>query len=605
MHAPGTRPPGNPGESRNLRPWAASLALLVAALYGPFLGRYFTSEDFLLIRFLREHPPWRDVIAQWTRPWLEVTAVGFYRPLSSAIYSFEAALFGGRSWLYNLAHVAIHVACVLLLWRVAARIAKRLEWPAETAFAGAALFAVYPLHPNAVLFSASFATLFSAAFLLGSLLAWERHAEAAAGSQPWLALVLFALGLASYEAAVVWPFVLLSYDALVRREHFPRVLRRAALFFVGAAAYMAWRGHLFGGLIGGYPGERARLVGLRAVEGAVDLAGSLARLLIPVYSHAWPPAAVAAACSLAGLVTAAALRAGRGGPALWAWSWAVLAMAPFGVRAAVPATGRYWYLAAAGAALAWSFSLAAVATRWPRFRPATLALLAALGILYATLLEGYLFEYRRAGQETRAFQRSVAAAPAARAGDPIVVSGAPPYLLNRASVPIAAVFHWGLRDALGPPFVNGHANVYPAPELDGRSAAALVAAGLKILRWRGDGNLEPLAPSPEPGTLEASAPADGARVAPSSVRFEVAAAPRDGLRYRLMVLAPGNFLSQDIAAPPGAVEITGDVPGEFLQTHARLYGSGHTFYWWIEGRGDAEAVVSVSPVRGFVVELGK
>jgi len=72
-----------------------------------------------------------------------------------------------------------------------------------------------------------------------------------------------------------------------------------------------------------------------------------------------------------------------------------------------------------------------------------------------------------------------------------------------------------------------------------------------------------------------------------------------------LALAPGNFLSQDIAAPPGAVEITGDVPGEFLQTHARLYGSGHTFYWWIEGRGDAEAVVSVSPVRGFVVELGK
>lgn len=604
MHAPGTRPPGTPGGSRNLRPWAASLALLVAALYGPFLGRYFTSEDFLLIRFLREHPPWRDVIAQWTRPWLEVTAVGFYRPLSSAIYGLEAALFGGRSWLYNLAHIGVHVACVLLLWRVAARIAARFEWPGAAAFAAAVLFAVYPLHPNAVLFSASFATLFSAAFLLGSLLAWQRHAEADAASQPWLALALFALALASYEAAVVWPVVLLGYDALVRREGLPRALRRAALFFVGGAAYLAWRGHLFGGLIGGYPGERARLLGLHAAEGAADLAVSLAHLLIPVYTHPWPPVAVAAACSLAGLVTAAAMRGGRGGPALWAWSWAILAMAPFGLRAAVPGTGRYWYLAAAGAALACSFSLAAVARRWPKSRPAALAALAALGIVYTMLLAGYLFEYRSAGQQTRAFQRSVAAAPAARTEDPIVVSGAPPYLLNTAGVPIAAVFHWGLRDALGPPFVSGHANVYPAPVLSDRSAAGLAAAGLKILRWRGGGNVEELAPDPERGTLEARAPSDGARVTPATARFEFAASRRDDLRYRLVVLAPGNFLLQEVALPPGAAEISGDVSGEFLQTHARLYGSGHTFYWWIEGR-DGETVVTTSPVRAFVVELAE
>src|SRR2546423_8408898 len=33
---------------------------VVLAWYGLALGRYFTSEDFLLIRLLGDHPPWPD-----------------------------------------------------------------------------------------------------------------------------------------------------------------------------------------------------------------------------------------------------------------------------------------------------------------------------------------------------------------------------------------------------------------------------------------------------------------------------------------------------------------------------------------------------------------
>lgn len=601
MHAPGIRAPGLPGDRRNLRPWVAALALLVTATYGPFLGRYFTSEDFLLIRFLREHPPWRDVIAQWTHPWLDVTAVGFYRPLSSAIYGLEAALFGGRSWLFNVVHVGVHLACVIMLWRIADRIAARLGSPPEAAFAAAALFALYPLHPNAVLFSASFATIFSAAFLLGSLLAWQRHGESNRAGLPWLALALVACALLSYEAAVVWPVVLWSYDMLVRRERLAQAFRRTAPFIAGAAIYLAWRGHLFGGLIGGYPGERARLIGLRVTEGAADLAGSLAHLQLPVYTRTWPLVVVVAACGLAVLASAAVARGPGGGASLWGWSWAVLAMAPFGLRAAVPGTGRYWYLAAAGMAMAWSFALTGLGSRWPKARTAARGILVGLAFAYVALLVGYLSDYARAGEETRSFQQALSTMPDAMAGDPVVVSEAPPYLVNAAGVPIAAVFHWGLRDALGPPFVGSRVNLYPAPSLDDRSIAALVDAGLRTFRWRSGGGVEARSPAPERGSLEAKAPSDCVRVAPAGVRFEVAAARHD-LRYRLVVLAPGNFLLQDLPLESGAAAISSEMPADFLQTHARLYGSGQPFYWWVEGR-NGETVAELSPVRRLFVEV--
>ncbi|HXT22837.1 MAG TPA: hypothetical protein VN923_18970, partial [Thermoanaerobaculia bacterium] len=52
--------------------WAAAVALLVVvfALYARALGRGFTSEDFLLVRWFGEHPPWRDLHAQLAEPWL-------------------------------------------------------------------------------------------------------------------------------------------------------------------------------------------------------------------------------------------------------------------------------------------------------------------------------------------------------------------------------------------------------------------------------------------------------------------------------------------------------------------------------------------------------
>ena len=102
-----------------LAPWL--VALVVLAFYGPRLGRYFTSEDFLLIRFLGENPPWRDLGSLFGAPWLEISVVKFWRPVSTLLYGIEIAAFGGHPVGYNVVHVLVHAANAVLVWAIARR----------------------------------------------------------------------------------------------------------------------------------------------------------------------------------------------------------------------------------------------------------------------------------------------------------------------------------------------------------------------------------------------------------------------------------------------------------------------------------------------------
>ena len=113
--------PGKPSERS--APWI--VALVVLAVYGRALGRYFTSEDFLLIRFLSESPPWSDLRALFAAPWLEISVVKFWRPVSTLLYGLEIAAFGARPFGYNLTHVLVHAVNAVLVWNIARRLDGR------------------------------------------------------------------------------------------------------------------------------------------------------------------------------------------------------------------------------------------------------------------------------------------------------------------------------------------------------------------------------------------------------------------------------------------------------------------------------------------------
>lgn len=574
----------------------------VLAFYGRALDRPFTSEDFLLIRYLGENPPWRDLVAQLTQPWLGISVVKFVRPVSTLLYGIEIALFGGSPIGYNLIHVLVHALNATLVWIIVRRLVREvLETEDEvTPLAAALLFALHPLHPNAVVFSASFATIFGAVFFLGSIAAYQRFRERGSLLAWGSALILFLLALGSYEAAAVLPGVLAAFDHMIARRRLGSAMAGYLPFFGVLGLYLLLRRWIFGVTIGGYEEYSQRLLAPQIRRTVEDLATSIHQIHFPVYDSAPARWAILASCAVfvgAPLVFWIFRRGGHARLWLFAWAFTLAAMAPFAFRPSVPGNGRYWYLAAAGVAMAACLAFGGVFARTPRpwryLAPAGAVL---LGGVWAFLLTGYAGSYVEAGRTARTIQRQLLRV---QTGSETFLTRYPYFIENEARVPIAQVYHYGVWDSVHPPFTEKSVPVYPLPPLAGTDLLPVVlgSPGRIVYEWEA-GQVRRFTPRsglalPE---FQVLGPADGATVDPARDFAQVAIPPGPHARFRLILSTPINGAVFDLSPQGNALRV--DLPDEILQTSDRLYGKS-VHYWWVEAR-DAEGRVSgFSRMRSF------
>jgi hypothetical protein len=572
---------------------ALALAALVLAFDGRLLGRPFASEDFLLLRALLADPPWQGLREWWLGPWLGIEVVRFWRPVSTALLAVEAQLFGASPAGYELVHHLVHAGNATLVYALLARLApagRRLTAGLHAApLAGAVLFALHPLHPNAVAWVASFATLFGIAFLLGALVAFQAWREGGRRRSLALCLALFALALASYEAAVVFPLLAAAWEHLTPRPVGDR--RRGPAAYLAclalAALYLLLRAWLFGGVLGGYAATAERLAGGGVTGLAADLPLALHRLVHPAFGS---PTAAPALWALAAVLLPVPLVARHGLLRRWllGWLWAAAALAPFAFTPFVPANGRYAYLAAAGLAVAAS-GLAALPGRVPAV--AGTAAVVALAVHWGVLLVPVVTAHQRAG----ALAARVADGLAALPGDaPAFVSGHPLFVETAGGVPLAQVLRYGLADSVAPPFRASRRAVYPLPRglaAASRGALARDLPAAAFPRWDG-GRFVPTAPPPAPAPrLRAEVVGSGGGV-PEAVVVRPGSGPAPA-RYRLRLLTRGNPAEVTAASGDGPTRLA--FPAAHARSMARLYpGPQH---WWVEGLDAAGRVVATSAVR--------
>jgi protein O-mannosyl-transferase len=132
---------------------------------------------------------------------------GLYRPVTTLSYAINYAI-GGRYVVgYHLVSIALHVLCCLLVFELGRRLASaaRAENPVGVALLGALLFAVHPVHVEAVTAMVGRAELLAALGSLGCLYLTCTRAQA-----PWrypAALVVLVLGVLSKENAAVTPLL--------------------------------------------------------------------------------------------------------------------------------------------------------------------------------------------------------------------------------------------------------------------------------------------------------------------------------------------------------------------------------------------------------------
>jgi hypothetical protein len=552
----------------------AALALVLAGLYAPAFGRYFVSEDFLILRRLARPDFWAVAAESFAGPWLGVTFVQFYRPLSSLLLQVEVALFGVQPAPYLVTHLAVHAFNAWLLARWLRRFAPARP-PAEAALA-ALVFACYPLHPNTVVFVASFATLFAATFLL---LALNCHED----KRPWAATACVGAALLCYEQAVFFPVWLLLHAAWDQRTWRPAALKNLLAPLGVLALYLVGRRLAMGASLGGYATFHERLSApWELVRPALE---NICRLFWPSYGR--PLDGVWLAVAAAGLLTIVqwAWRRRKSEPeaatlALSGLAQLGLALAPFLYVGVVPGNGRYFYLASIGVVLTLLGVGQLLANRAPRLPSAVLgvALLAALW-----LARPVIAAYGEAGTLSRQIQQQLLQARAGQDGKPLFVAGRPTFVF-RSGVPVAQVFHWGLGDALLPPFVPLDARVFPVPELSDAELAPLAPLGL--VRWS-EGGLTPIVAA-IPSLLDSRM--EGANG--WTLRF----APASEARYRLLVSARGGVLELDLGPGAGGRAC---VPEPFATSMRRLY-PGDPIYVWLDARtaGGAHAASRVWMLPG-------
>jgi hypothetical protein len=384
--------PEQQSRSHQLPPWAPHLALglLAFAVYANSLAnRFITDDQFQILNNPVVTGGQSLGSAFGSGVWAFLGYRGnYYRPLQFAIYGLIYRAFGPSAFAFHLLMVGLHAVNTAMVYSLARRLLSgRVP---EAAWVAAALFALHPIHTEAVNWSAALPDVLVTTFALAGLLAFAAQ-EAAPNA--WQTLVHCAI----YFAALLTKETGVMLLALYAAYQWLRGARRnwamyAALLCV-FGAYLAMRIYALGGLAPAQQTFFHLSVAEFAVNAAVLLAHYGATLVWPLdlnFFHVFHAATgaswqfIVSLAALGAIVWAAVRYGSRERVAVFAAFWMAVYIAPAlnisGVGQNVFAE-RYLYLPSVGfvilAGMFWAW-LAGLRPTWAW--PAAAAILLAFSV---------------------------------------------------------------------------------------------------------------------------------------------------------------------------------------------------------------------------------
>lgn len=197
------------------------IGLLTVIAFGPFIGNEFVSldDDYLIYR--------NSAVTQFSWSGLKHVFTHYdpqlYIPFTFFSFQINALLFGVNPTAFHGVNVLLHAANAILLFFIL----RRLTGNAFIAAFSAALFAVHPLHTEAVLWGAGRKDTLSTLFCLLSVLWYLRYRE---GEQPeprllGISVLFFAFALLSKVSVIFLPAWLLMIDWFQGRKPTKRMFQ--------------------------------------------------------------------------------------------------------------------------------------------------------------------------------------------------------------------------------------------------------------------------------------------------------------------------------------------------------------------------------------------
>ena len=254
-------------------------ACLAAGLYLPSVWHQFVYDD---LEIVVRHPLMHTVR---TFPELVVSPYWYatgklYRPLTSLTLGIDWVVGGGSPVVSHVVNVLLHAVVTVLVGLLAARWLPRLG-----AVTAATIFAIHPVHVEAVSTAVGRAELLCATMLLSLMLFASRAAPATARERA-AAAILAALALASKETGVVAP-ALAFVAAWASPTQRAAAWRWAAAAFAGVVPMLLVRLIVLG-TIGGDVPHPALVVGSWVVRERLALATAVQTLGALLLPHSAP-----------------------------------------------------------------------------------------------------------------------------------------------------------------------------------------------------------------------------------------------------------------------------------------------------------------------------
>jgi tetratricopeptide (TPR) repeat protein len=411
--------------------------LLAAAAYVDVLGYQFVWDDEIMVvrsphvRTLERLPAL--LLTDFTG--LSGGEIGghYYRPVVALSLALDVSLWGAHPAVLHLTNLLLHLLATLLV----GRLALALGGARDLAVLASLVFALHPVHVEAVAFVSARGDLLLAIGALGCLLAWRRAGRPGPGRLAWtlLALAMYALAFLSKEAAISLPAALVLADLAAPGTPGPTwqarlgpALRRSLPFWALALAFVILRLPTLVHLAG--PGLSPAALWARLPGALETLARYVALLLFPTHMRPfyalprpasllapWPLLGIGVGLAAAGLAVGLRRRAPLGAFGIGLFlvtALPVLDLVPLSYRT-MGLADRYLYLPSVGMALAFAHGIAALLGR-SQARGARVARLAGWAALAIVLVAYPWWLVRYAGiwkDEVRLFSTMEALAPRA------------------------------------------------------------------------------------------------------------------------------------------------------------------------------------------------
>ncbi len=197
---------------------AVSMAVYANALWNGFVY----DDGFLVLDnpWIKDVKFLPDIFLSEAWGFIQGEPNSYYRPMMHVIYSLDYSLFGLKPWGFHLVNIIFHAGSSVLVFLIARTLFSENKYPSRfisIPLMAGVLFAVHPIHTEAVVWVSGVQDLSYAFFCLLSLYLYLRS-DSRFNANYYLSVLAFFLGTLCKEPAITLPGLLIAYDLLLNKK---------------------------------------------------------------------------------------------------------------------------------------------------------------------------------------------------------------------------------------------------------------------------------------------------------------------------------------------------------------------------------------------------